>query len=106
MNKKLVGQRLKKQRKLLNLTQEQFAEKIKISTQFLAEIESGKKGMSANTLYKICYCFGISANVLLFGKEIHYKNFSELELLISDVPTKYLHLINEYVLLLKKTISI
>ena len=40
MDKKLIGNRLKQQRILLNLTREQFAEKIDISPQFLAEIEN------------------------------------------------------------------
>ena len=106
MNKKLIGNRLKEQRILLKLTREQFAEKINISPQFLAEIENGSKGMSAETLYKICYNCGISANFLLLGKEHYSLESSNLEKIIADIPSKYLPLVDEYVLLLKKTIDL
>nr|WP_317359446.1 helix-turn-helix transcriptional regulator [uncultured Tyzzerella sp.] len=62
-----IGARIKEQRKKLNLTRETFSEKISISPQFLSEIENGKKGMSIETLYKICNTFNISADYLLFG---------------------------------------
>ena len=106
MDKKLTGSRLRKQRNLLNLTREQFAEKIDISPQFLAEIENGTKGMSAETLYKICCNCGISANFLLIGKEHFSLESSNLEKLISGIPSKYLPLIDEYVSLLRKTINL
>jgi len=51
----------------MNLTREEFAEKANISPQFLAEIENGKKGMSVDTLYKICKNLSISADYILFG---------------------------------------
>lgn len=63
-----VGQRLKKERLCRELTREQFAEQVGISPQFLAELENGKKGMSAETLYKICTRHGLSADYLLLGK--------------------------------------
>ena len=62
-----IGARIKEERKKLNLTRETFSEKISISPQFLSEIENGKKGMSIETLYKICNTFNISADYLLFG---------------------------------------
>ncbi|MDR0454336.1 MAG: helix-turn-helix domain-containing protein [Deferribacteraceae bacterium] len=44
------------------------SELLEISTQFLSEIERGVKGVSAETLYKICNKFGISADSVLMGK--------------------------------------
>lgn len=35
-------------------TVEQLAEEANISTKFLYEIEAGRKGFSANVLYKVC----------------------------------------------------
>lgn len=64
----IIGKRLRKQREKLNMTREEFAEKANISPQFLAEIENGKKGMSVNTLYKICKNYNLSADYLLFGR--------------------------------------
>lgn len=62
-----IGKRLRKQREKMNMIREEFAEKAEISPQFLAEIENGKKGMSVNTMYKICQSFNLSADYLLFG---------------------------------------
>ena len=69
MDKNLIGKRLRRQRENFGLTREKFSEKVDISPQFLAELENGKKGMSAETIYKICSVFPISADYLLFGKE-------------------------------------
>ncbi len=62
-----IGKRLRKQREKMNMVREEFAEKAGISPQFLAEIENGKKGMSVDTLYKICTSFKFSADYMLFG---------------------------------------
>ncbi len=62
-----IGKRLRRHREKLNMTREEFAEKANISPQFLAEIENGKKGMSVDTLYKICKNLSISADYILFG---------------------------------------
>lgn len=63
-----IGKRLRRQREKINMTREEFAEKASVSPQFLAEIENGKKGMSVDTLYKICHNFNFSADYLLFGR--------------------------------------
>lgn len=63
-----IGKRLRRQREKMNMIREEFAENAGISPQFLAEIENGKKGMSVDTLYKICHSFNLSADYLLFGR--------------------------------------
>ncbi len=63
-----IGKRLRRQREKMNMIREEFAEKAGISPQFLAEIENGKKGMSAETLYKICDNFNLSADYILMGR--------------------------------------
>ena len=69
MDKAVIGKRVRKQREYLGLSREEFAEKVDISWRFLAEIENGTKGMSAETLYKICTAFNISSDHLLLGRE-------------------------------------
>jgi len=66
---KNAGIRIKEKRKLLNLSQEKFAEKIDLSPQFLAEIETGRKGMSSATLFKICNGLCVSSDYILTGNE-------------------------------------
>ncbi len=63
-----VGERVRNYRVLNSYTQTDFAKKIGISVNFLSEIENGKKGMSQETLYKLCEYFGLSADYILFGK--------------------------------------
>lgn len=63
-----LGKRLWECREKLKLSREAFAGKCDISPQFLAEIEHGRKGISVETLYKICTAFSISADYLVFGK--------------------------------------
>lgn len=88
MNKKLnseIGSRILDLRRNKKLTREQLSEKAEISTQFLADIESGKKGMSAATLYKICLALCVSADYLLFG---YIENKSRIAEIISSLPEK------------------
>lgn len=66
--KSAVGERVRSYRVANKYTQADFAEKIDISVNFLSEIENGKKGMSQETLYKLCKQFDLSADYILFGK--------------------------------------
>lgn len=63
-----VGRRIRDYREELGLTREVFAEKVGISPQFLSEIEQAKKGISVETLHKICTAFQVSSDYFLFGK--------------------------------------
>jgi len=65
--KTIIGNRVHNLRTSHDLTQAQFAEIIDISVNFLSEIENGKKGMSQDTLYKLCSNFAVSADYILFG---------------------------------------
>ena len=65
---KQIGDRIRDFRENINYTRESFAEKAGISPQFLAEIENGKKGMSADTIYALCEAFSLSADYILFGR--------------------------------------
>ena len=65
----LVGMRIRQTRELLSLTREKFSEKCGISSSFLADIERGKKGLSSETLYKICTGANISPTYIILGTE-------------------------------------
>lgn len=69
-----MGERIKEHRKLLGYTQEQFAEKLEISVRFATDIELGKKGMSIDTLIKICALLSVSADYLIWGKDEKAEN--------------------------------
>ena len=64
---KEVGKRIRKLREEQDLTREEVASKAEITTKFLYEVENGKKGMSANNLYKIATALSTSCDYILRG---------------------------------------
>lgn len=60
-----VGPRLKVARKLLELTQEEAAEKIGISAEFYARMERGNALPSAETLPKLANALGVTVDHLI-----------------------------------------
>ena len=70
-----IGQRIRELREIQNYTRETFAEKIDISAKFLYEIETGKKGFSADILSRIAVALPVSCDYIMFGEEtVHYKS--------------------------------
>ena len=53
-NSIIIGRNVRNIRKSLNLTQEEFAEKLNINAQFLSQIENGKTGISIDNAINIC----------------------------------------------------
>lgn len=64
-----IGLRIKQSRKCTGLTQEQLAEEIEVSTQYISDLERGVVGTSIPTLIKICECLSVSSDFLLRGIE-------------------------------------
>lgn len=70
--KKALGERLRQQRKLLSLTQEQLAERLDISIKHYSEAERGLTGMSVENLIKVSEVLQISLDYLIKGIDIDY----------------------------------
>jgi len=62
---RLVGNRIKQQRKSLGLTQEQLAEKIDLSTTYLCQIENGSRGVNLTNLISIANCLSVTLDYLV-----------------------------------------
>lgn len=77
LDKSEIGQRIKQLRLISDYTQAEFAELIDISINFLSEIENGKKGLSQDTLAKICSQLNTSADYILFGLKPKQMSFIE-----------------------------
>lgn len=60
-----LGKRIRQQRKLLRMTQEQLAEQAGISLSFLGHIERGTRKASLDTLVRICNALQVSPQLLL-----------------------------------------
>lgn len=93
----ITGKRIRRCRERLGYTREQFAEHVAISPQFLAEIENGKKGMSAETLYKICTRFNLSANYILLGHASSEYLSDPIQTTLKVFPEKYLVLTEDII---------
>lgn len=89
-----MGARVKEKRKDLNYTREVLAELVDISPQFLANIESGKKGMSFATLTKLCKCLGVSCDYIVLGKtpDNQHDRISEI---VANIDDKYIPLVED-----------
>lgn len=64
-----AGARLRRQRNLLGLTREQFAELADIGTGYYGQIEVGTSQMSVDTLIKVSRTSRLSMEYILLGEE-------------------------------------
>lgn len=100
--KKEIGKRVHDFRTEHHYTQAQFAEMMDVSVNFLSEIENGKKGMSQETICRLCEYFDISADYLLFGKDDVHTCPQNLVEIAAPLNTHDLDLVIEYLSSLKK----
>lgn len=78
LNKMEIGQRIRKIRLEADCTQAIFASDLDISMNFLSAIETGKRGLSQETLAKLCTAYNVSADYILFGKEQKKQNLIDM----------------------------
>lgn len=64
-----IGNRIKLARENMGWTQEELAEKIDLSTQFISTIERGVAGASLGTVIRLCDVLNVSSEWLLCGKQ-------------------------------------
>lgn len=63
----ILGQNIRDIRKSMNLTQEEFAEQLNLNSQFISQIETGKIGISVDTVINICNTANCSSVNLFKG---------------------------------------
>ena len=63
-----IGEQIKAAREQAGLTQEQLAERIDVSVQFVSDLERGVVGISLATLKNLCITLGVSSDQILFGR--------------------------------------
>ncbi len=61
-----IGERIKAARERARLTQEQLAEQIEVSPQYISDLERGVVGISIPTLTRLCIAAGVSSDQILF----------------------------------------
>ncbi len=69
-----IGQRIRKYRRALNMSQETLAEKINISKTHMSHIETGNTKMSLPVLAAIAVALNVSTDSILFEEKRESKN--------------------------------
>ena len=64
-----IGERIKQAREKKHLTQENLAEAVDVSTQYISDLERGVVGASLATLKAVCLALGVTSDSLLFGTQ-------------------------------------
>ena len=62
-----IGEQIRFAREQAKLTQEQFAERIEVSPQYISDLERGVVGISIPTLKRACVALGVTSDQILFG---------------------------------------
>lgn len=96
-----IGKRIKYLRESNKYTRDIFADKIGISSKFLYEIETGKKGFSASTLKKIAQVLSVSSDYILSGQEGEHKVSGEFEDILESMEPGQMGRIKEILLLVR-----
>lgn len=65
MNYKRLGERIREERRRLNLTQAQLAEAIDISDTYMGAIERGERSLTLDTLVRLVNRLGVTIDYLL-----------------------------------------
>lgn len=84
---KLIGQNLYRIRTSQNMTREELAAKVGISTTFYANLESGNKMMSMVTLRKMADVLCVSTDSLLYDDRPNERIHS-IQMLLRDQPDR------------------
>lgn len=84
-DKKEIGERIKKRREELLLSREKLAEQLDITPKFCSDIESGSRGFSIATLFKLMDVLMLSSDYILIGKNSKESDQVFLQL-ISNCP--------------------
>ena len=69
-----IGEQIRLAREQGKLTQEQFAERIEVSPQYISDLERGVVGISIPTLKRACIALGTSSDRILFGTTSESRN--------------------------------
>lgn len=86
----MIGMRIRKKRKSLNLSPSKIKELTGIGTGHLSELETGKKLPSTPTLIKLSEVFNCSIDWILFGKTSNCEfNISELSALDCELISDF-----------------
>ncbi|MCI8519527.1 MAG: helix-turn-helix transcriptional regulator [Clostridia bacterium] len=90
LNYKLMGERLKKARIEKKFTQEQLAEKLKVSIAYISRIETGKTHVNLKRLNELCSVLDTSESYILNGASDNSTSYmsSEFSSILEDCSSR------------------
>ena len=99
-----IGQKIRLEREMLNLSRENLAEIVELSPFYIGQIERGERKMSLDTLAKLVDTFNVSVDYLLFGSNLHnedldLKNFYPI---LEIVDNNYNKILKELLIILSR----
>ncbi len=102
-----IGQRIRRARKAKQLSQEQLAEKVGISTTHMSHIETGNTKLSIEVFAQITVALDSRADELLFGtREISIEQTAgEIERLLTDCDSAQQYIITDTVKAIKESLK-
>lgn len=103
-NKKL-GLKIKKLRERRKLTREKLGEMAEISDRFIYDIETGQKGISAETLYKLSRALNVTSDYLLFEMEENKNELSYVTEILKNLSPSELESVEKIILEISKLTS-
>ncbi len=98
-----IGERVKKAREHINMTQEKLSEKIDVSPQYISDLERGVVGVALPTLKNICITLGVTSDSLLFG-ETEKADTSVIEDCCRRLSPEQIKCVEEIIIKLTETI--
>lgn len=102
-NKKL-GLKIKKLRERRKLTREKLGEMAGISDRFIYDVETGQKGISAETLYKLSRALNVTSDYLLFEVEENKNELSYVTEMLKKLDKDNLESVEKIIIEISKMI--
>ncbi len=103
-NKKL-GLKIKKLRERRKLTREKLGEMAEISDRFIYDVETGQKGISAETLYKLSRALNVTSDYLLFEVEENKNELSYVTEMLKKLDKDNLESVEKIIIEISKLAS-
>lgn len=100
MSDRYVGERIRELREIQSYTREALAEKADISSKFLYEIETGKKGFSADVLCRLSRALAVSCDYIMLGKDMSGQGSEQITCVLETLGRHQVSRIQNILLLL------
>lgn len=100
MSDRYIGERIRELREIQCFTREALAEKVDISSKFLYEIETGKKGFSADVLCRLSRALSVSCDYIMLGEDVSNQGSEQISCLLESLGHQQVSRIQNVLLLL------